>query len=206
VDLIEAGTRSGDRAAAAAALDSLAPVASAAGTPAALGWLALGRAMLADDDGATGGTAEAGYLLAIEHLGRSRHVPVSARARLLYGEWLRRAGRRRDAREQLRAAHEALTAMGAGPFAERAERELRATGETVRKRTLDARDELTAQEAQIALLAADGHTNPQIGAQLFLSPRTVEWHLRKVFTKLGISSRRELGPALPGPAQEAIPA
>ena len=117
---------------------------------------------------------------------------------LVYGEWLRRENRRVDAREQLRAAHELLTEIGMEVFAERARRELLATGETVRKRTVETLDELTPQEGEIARLAADGRTNPEIGAQLFLSPRTVEWHLRKVFTKLGISSRRQLRTALPG--------
>jgi DNA-binding NarL/FixJ family response regulator len=108
------------------------------------------------------------------------------------GQWLRREGRRVDARAQLRTAHEMLAGMGAEAFAERARRELLATGETVRKRTVETVSELTAQEASIARLARDGRTNPEIGAQLFLSARTVEWHLRKVFTKLGVSSRREL--------------
>ncbi len=116
---------------------------------------------------------------------------------LVYGEWLRRENRRVDAREQLRAAHEMLTDVGMEAFAERARRELLATGETVRKRTVETLDDLTPQEAQIGRLAADGFTNPEIGAQLFLSPRTVEWHLRKVFGKLGISSRRQLRTALP---------
>ena len=120
-----------------------------------------------------------------------------ARARLLYGEWLRRENRRVDGRDQLRTAHEMFADIGMDAFAERARRELLATGETVRKRTVDTRDQLTAQEAQIARLAVDGHTNPEIGAQLFISPRTVEWHLRKVFTKLGISSRKELSGVLP---------
>jgi DNA-binding NarL/FixJ family response regulator len=115
-----------------------------------------------------------------------------ARAELLYGEWLRRAGRRLDARQELRTAHEALTAMGAEAFAERARRELLATGETARKRTAETLDELTPQEAQIARLARDGRTNPEIGTELFISPRTVEYHLTKVFAKLGISSRKEL--------------
>jgi DNA-binding CsgD family transcriptional regulator len=127
-----------------------------------------------------------------------------ARTRLLYGEWLRRENRRVDGRDQLRTAHEMFADFGMEAFAERARRELLATGETVRKRTVDTRDQLTAQEAQIARLAVDGHTNPEIGAQLFISPRTVEWHLRKVFTKLGISSRKELG-ALPD-AVWAVPA
>jgi DNA-binding NarL/FixJ family response regulator len=120
-----------------------------------------------------------------------------ARAQLLYGEWLRREGRRVDARTQLRAAHEAFAAMGADAFAERARRELLATGETVRKRTVETSGELTAQEAHIARLAAEGLTNPEIGAALFISPRTVEWHLRKTFTKLGITTRRELRRVLP---------
>jgi DNA-binding CsgD family transcriptional regulator len=115
-----------------------------------------------------------------------------ARAQLLYGEWLRREGRRVDARAQLRAAHEALTAMGVEAFSDRARRELLATGETVRKRTAETSTSLTAQEAEIAGLVVDGLTNAEIGATLYLSPRTVEWHLRKVFMKLGISSRRQL--------------
>jgi DNA-binding CsgD family transcriptional regulator len=120
-----------------------------------------------------------------------------ARAHLLYGEWLRRENRRVDARQQLRGAYEMLTTMGIDGFAERARRELLATGETVRKRTVETINELTAQEAQIARLAGDGRTNPEIGAQLFISPRTVEWHLRNVFTKLGISFRKELRGARP---------
>jgi DNA-binding NarL/FixJ family response regulator len=118
------------------------------------------------------------------------------RAHLLYGEWLRRENRRGDAREQLRTAYEGFTAMGMGAFTERSRRELLATGETVRKRAAQTRYEFTAQEVQIARLAGDGLSNPEIGAQLFLSTRTVEWHLRKVFSKLGISSRRELRRAL----------
>ncbi len=121
-----------------------------------------------------------------------------ARSHLLYGEWLRRRGRRVDARVQLRTAFEMFSAMGINAFANRARHELLVTGETVRKRTVDTRDDITAQEAQIAHLAGDGRTNPEIGAQLFISPRTVEWHLRKVYTKLGISSRRELSVALAG--------
>jgi DNA-binding CsgD family transcriptional regulator len=118
--------------------------------------------------------------------------PALARAHLVYGEWLRREGRRVDAREQLRIAHRMYAEIGMNGFVERARRELMATGETVRKRGPETRDSLTAQEAQIARLAADGCTNSEIGAQLFISPRTVEWHLRKVFAKLGISSRKEL--------------
>ena len=115
-----------------------------------------------------------------------------ARAHLVYGEWLRRENRRLDAREQLRAAHGMFGRFGAAAFAERARRELQATGETVRRRTADTREVLTVQEAQVARLAAEGHTNPEIGARLFISPRTAEYHLRKVFTKLGVSSRRQL--------------
>ena len=116
-----------------------------------------------------------------------------ARARLVYGEWLRRENRRVDAREQLRAAHEVFSSSGADAFAERARRELQATGETARRRTVDTSDALTPQEAQIAMLARDGLSNPEIGAQLFLSPRTVQYHLHKVFQKLEITSRNQLG-------------
>ena len=129
-----------------------------------------------------------------------------ARAHLLYGEWLRREGRRVDAREQLRVAHDMFVTIGMDAFAERARRELAATGETVRKRTDEERNELTAQEEHIARLASDGLTNPEIGARLFISARTVEWHLRKVFTKLGISSRKGLHDALPTAHWAAAPA
>jgi DNA-binding NarL/FixJ family response regulator len=128
-----------------------------------------------------------------------------ARARLSYGEWLRRANRRVDAREQLRQAYDVFAAIGAGGFADRARRELLATGEKVRKRRDDTRDELTPQEAQIARLARDGRTNPEIGAELYISPRTVEWHLRQVYTKLGISSRKGLRAALRSPSPETTP-
>ena len=128
---------------------------------------------------------------------RSPIRPEAARAHLLYGEWLRRENRRVDARQHLRAAYEQLSAIGMEGFAERARNELAATGETVRQRTFDTFDELTPQELQIARLAADGRSNPQIGSQLFISARTVEWHLRKVFTKLNLSSRNELRDALP---------
>jgi DNA-binding NarL/FixJ family response regulator len=128
-----------------------------------------------------------------------------ARAHLLYGEWLRREGRRIDAREQVRRAHVMLSAMGAEAFAERARRELAATGETVRKRSVETRDRLTAQEAQIARLARDGLSNAEIGARLFISPRTVEYHLHKVFTKLGIRSRIQLDDALPSEPRLAQP-
>jgi DNA-binding NarL/FixJ family response regulator len=133
---------------------------------------------------------------AIERLGRAGTRPDLARAHLVYGEWLRRENRRLDAREQLRTAHDMFSEIGMPEFAERGRRELAATGETARKRTDETRDDLTAQETQIARLASEGLTNPQIGAQLFLSPRTVEWHLRRVYPKLGISSRKELRAAL----------
>src|SRR4029453_8314238 len=145
------------------------------------------------------------YREAIEHLGRTRLRPELARAHLLYGEWLRRENRRVDARAHLRAAHDQLASIGMQAFAERARRELLATGEKVRKRTAETRDELTDQERQIARLARDGLSNPEIGARLFLSPRTVEWHLRKVFAKLGIHSRRELSDVLPSPDPEPAP-
>jgi DNA-binding CsgD family transcriptional regulator len=153
-----------------------------------------------------GPDAELLYREAIDWLGRCRGAVALARAHLLYGEWLRRENRPGDARTQLRTAHQMLAASGAEAFTERARRELTATGETVRERTASARVELTAQERQIARRARDGNTNSEIGAELFLSPRTVEWHLRKVFTKLGISSRRELSSALAnldGPALRA---
>jgi ATP/maltotriose-dependent transcriptional regulator MalT len=191
-ELVEAGVRSGDRRAAAAGLEQLAAMARATGTDWALG-VAASRAALLHD----GTAAEDCYREAIDRLGSTRVRVELARARLLYGEWLRREGRRVDARTQLRTAHDAFAAMGADAFAERARRELLATGETVRKRTVETSGDLTAQEAQIARLAAQGLTNPEIGAALFLSPRTVEWHLRKTFPKLGITTRRELRRSLP---------
>ncbi|HTQ92838.1 MAG TPA: LuxR C-terminal-related transcriptional regulator, partial [Streptosporangiaceae bacterium] len=159
----------------------------AAGTPLALGLLARSRALLAADDG-----ADPFYQEAIGHLGQCRAVPQLARARLVYGEWLRRQRRRRDARGQLRTAHEMFTAMGAGAFAERARAELLATGERARQRTAQAENELTPQEAQIARLVTQGHSNRDIAAQLFLSPSTVDYHLRKVFRKTGVASRTQL--------------
>ena len=144
-----------------------------------------------------GKSAEHSYMEAIERLSRTQLRPDLARAQLLYGEWLRREGRRIDARHQLRAAYEMFAAMGAHAFTERARRELLATGEKVRKRELDTYNELTPQEEHIARLARDGRTNPEIGAELFITSRTVEWHLRKVFTKLGITSRKGLHDALP---------
>ena len=135
---------------------------------------------------------------AIERLGRSRVALELARAHLLYGEWLRRDRRRIDARDQLRQAKSMFVSMGAEAFAARAGRELLATGETARKRTVETRDELTAQELQIAQFARDGLSNAEIGARLFISPRTVEYHLHKVFTKLGITTREHLDRVLPG--------
>jgi DNA-binding CsgD family transcriptional regulator len=176
---------------AATALDTLTQRTGAARTDWALGIEARSRALLADGD-----DAEALYREAIAHLDRSRIVVHRVRAQLLYGEWLRRENRRVDAREQLRVAHEAFERMGADAFAERARRELLATGETVRKRSTETLSALTAQETQVARLAVEGCTNPEIGAQLFISPRTVEYHLRKVFTKLDIRSRKELPAAL----------
>jgi DNA-binding CsgD family transcriptional regulator len=143
-----------------------------------------------------GRAAEEGYREAIDRLGRTQLRPELARAHLLYGEWLRGENRRRDARAELRTAYDLFTTMGIEAFAERTRRELLATGDTVRKRTAETASELTAQEAHIARLAGDGRTNVEIGAQLFLSTRTVEWHLAKVYSKLGAGSRRELRPAL----------
>jgi DNA-binding CsgD family transcriptional regulator len=143
---------------------------------------------------------------AIERLGRTRIVVHAARAHLLYGEWLRREDWRVDAREQPRIAYEQLGRIGAAAFAERARRELVVTGETVRRRTADTREHLTAQEAQIGRLVAAGHTNPEIGAQLFISPRTVEYHVGKVFAKLDISSRKELSQVLPDADRGPAPA
>jgi DNA-binding CsgD family transcriptional regulator len=149
-----------------------------------------------------GETAERGYREAIVRLSRTRLRPDLARAHLLYGEWLRREHRRVDAREQLRLAHAMLSDIGMEAFAERARGELLATGQKVRKRTVETRDELTAQERQIARLARGGRSNTEIAAQLFVSWRTVEWHLRNVFIKLGIRSRYELAGALPASDSE----
>ena len=193
VELIVAGVRSGAADAASAALDRLSERTQASGTDWALGIEACSRALLSDR-----GDAEPIYREAVERLARSRGVVHLGRARLLYGEWLRRENRRVDAREQLRCAHEMFSGIGAEGFAERARRELVATGETTPKRTVETRDVLTPQEAQIARMASDRQTNPEIGAKLFISPRTVEYHLRKVFTKLNISSRKELRSALAG--------
>jgi len=187
-----AAATAGGQGIAAEVLQRLAEFTQAGGTDWGLGVEARCRALLS-----AGETAEILYREAIDRLGRTRLRPELARAHLLYGEWLRRENRRADAREQLRIAHEMLAAMGAEAFAGRARRELLAAGETVRQPTAEPASTLTAQEAHIARLAADGQSNAEIGAQMFLSGRTVEWHLRKIFTKLGIGSRRELRKAMP---------
>ena len=191
-DLIEAASRTGQTGLAADALGRLAEATSTAQSEWGQGIYARCRALLSD-----GQDAEDRYREAVDRLSRTRLRPELARAYLLYGEWLRREGRRTDARTQLHTAHEMFDAIGMQAFAERARRELLATGEHVRLRTLDRQGELTPQEAQIARLARAGLSNSEIGAQLFLSARTVEWHLSKVFTKLEISSRRQLQQALP---------
>jgi DNA-binding CsgD family transcriptional regulator/tetratricopeptide (TPR) repeat protein len=191
-ELAEAAVRSGHPDEAAGAVARLAELTGVGRTDFGLGIEARCRALVSPPE-----KAEPRYTEAIDRLGRTQLRPELARAHLLYGEWLRRENRRADARTQLRTAHDLLSAIGAAAFAERARRELMATGETVHRRAHGPASVLTAQEASIARLAADGCTNPEIGAQLFLSARTVEWHLRKVFSKLGISSRRELRRALP---------
>ncbi len=195
---VEAAARSGDTEVARHSLERLAETTQPAGTDYALGMEARSRALLSD-----GAAAEHLYRQAIVHLGRTTLRPELARAHLLYGEWLRREGRRIDARDQLRMAYDLFFAIGMEAFAERARRELLATGEHVRKRSVETQDQLTPQETQIARLAGDGRTNPEIGAQLFLSRRTVEWHLRKVFDKLQVRSRRELPAALMRPRRAA---
>jgi DNA-binding CsgD family transcriptional regulator len=196
VELIEAAVRDGRPDEAAAALLRLSERTQASGTEWALGIEARCRGLLNDD--------ESLYEESIERLARSRATFELARSRLLYGEWLRRESRRTDARELLRDAHESFSRMGAGAFAERARRELLATGETARRITPDTRDALTPQEVQVARLARDGHSNPEIGAQLFISPRTVEYHLHKVFRKLDVSSRKELRNAFADMAGQAV--
>jgi DNA-binding CsgD family transcriptional regulator len=188
VELIEAAVRGGHPDEAATALEQLGDHTRASGTEWALGIEARCRGLVSDD--------EPSYREAIERLSRSRAAVELARSRLVYGEWLRREHRRVDARDQLRAAYDMFSRMGAHAFAERASRELLATGETVRRVTADTPDALTPQEIQVARLARDGRTNPEIGAQLFISPRTVEYHLHKVFRKLGVSTRKELRGAL----------
>jgi DNA-binding CsgD family transcriptional regulator len=190
IELVEAAARTGRPDLATAAHAQVQEATTAGGTDWGLGIEARTHALLSDDD------ADRLYQVAIERLGRTRMRGDLARAHLLYGEWLRRGRRRLDARIQLRAAHELFTAVGAAAFADRAARELRATGETARKRTVQVSSELTAQEAQVARLAREGLSNPEIGARLFISPRTVQYHLHKVFSKLDISSRGELSVAL----------
>ncbi|HEU5392001.1 MAG TPA: AAA family ATPase [Streptosporangiaceae bacterium] len=192
-ELIEAASRTGQIQLAADALKRLADATSIGQTDWGQGIYARCRALLSD-----GLDAEDSYREATGRLGRTGFRPELARAHLLYGEWLRREGRRADARMQLRTAHEMFDTIGMRAFAERARRELRATGETARRRTASSHEQLTPQETQIAQLAQAGLSNPEIAAQLFLSPRTVEYHLAKVFTKLDITSRRQLRQALPG--------
>ena len=194
-ELIEAASRTGETRLAAGALERLAEATSAAQTDWGLGIHACSRALLS-----AGENAESSYREAIERLSRTRLRPVLARAHLVYGEWLRRERRRADARAQLRTAHDMFAAIGMEAFTGRARRELAATGETARPRAIEARDTLTPQEAQIASLARAGLSNPDIAARLFLSTRTVEYHLSKVFSKLQISSRHQLEQALPDDA------
>jgi DNA-binding CsgD family transcriptional regulator len=200
-ELVEAAVRSARPEIAAGALEPVMAATAPCNTDWGLGIQARCRALVSE-----GESAERLHREAIERLSRTRLRPEIARAHLLYGEWLRRENRRLDAREQLRSAHEMLVTIGMEGFAERARNELLATGEKVRKRTVETRDDLTAQERQIARLARDGLSNPEIGARLFLSPRTVEWHLRNVFIKLHIRSRRELANALPSSDSHLVPA
>jgi DNA-binding CsgD family transcriptional regulator len=186
-ELVEAAARTDSPEVASDALRQLGERTRASGTDWGLGIEARSRALLSE-----GEAAERLYREGIERVGRTRIRVELARAQLHYGEWLRRENRRVDAREQLRPAYDAFASMGAEGFAERARRELVATGEKARKRRDETRDQLTAQEEQIARLAGEGLSNPEIGAQLFISPRTVEYHLHKVFSKLGISSRNQL--------------
>jgi ATP/maltotriose-dependent transcriptional regulator MalT len=188
---VEAAARGGHPGHAAEALDRLRDATRDTDQLWGLGLEARSRAVLAESEDA--------FVEAVERLGRTRLRPDTARAHLVYGEWLRRQARRVDARTQLRAAYELFVAIGMEAFAERARRELLATGETVRKRASAPAPsaELTPQERQIAVLVRDGLSNPEVAARLFLSNRTVEWHLRKVFGKLSISSRRQLRDVLP---------
>jgi DNA-binding CsgD family transcriptional regulator len=203
VELIEAAVRSAVPERAADALQRLSDIARACGTDWALGAEARSRALVSDD-----AAAENLYREAIDRFGRARLRVDLARARLLYGEWLRRQRRRRDARDQLGSAYEIFDSIGAGAFAERARIELRATGGHTQQRTVETLEALTAQEALIARLASEGASNPEIATQLFISRATVAYHLRKVFIKLGVSSRSQLAlalPARPGAAPPVTP-
>ena len=200
-ELVEASCRAGRLDTAARAVGRIDGRTVPGGTDSERGILARCRALLSD-----GEAADRLFREALELLDNSRDALQLGRARLLYGEWLRRQSKRVDAREQLHVAYELFDRTGASGFAERARRELLATGETVRKRTVETRDDLTAQEAQIVRLAAEGHTNPEIGIHLFISPRTVEWHLRNVYRKLGISSRKGLRRTAPDRGRTAVSA
>jgi ATP/maltotriose-dependent transcriptional regulator MalT len=191
-ELVEAAARVGALEDASLALDRLSQRARVSGSDQALGLAARSQALMSE-----GESAEVRYREALSRLARTGGLFDLARAHLLYGEWLRRERRRVDAREQLRTAHQMFDEIGAEAFAERSRRELFATGGRARKRSVETLDELTAQEIQIARMARDGLSNPEIGERLFISARTVKYHLRKVFTKLGISSRHELGRTLP---------
>jgi ATP/maltotriose-dependent transcriptional regulator MalT len=193
-ELVEAAVRTGREQLAAETLAELCAMTSVIGTDWALGIEARSRALLSD-----GLNAEDLYRDAIQRLERTGARVELARARLLYGEWLRRSDRRLDARAQLHAAYDDFAAFGLEAFAERARSELAATGQRVRKQAPETHNRLTAQERLIAELARDGLSNPEIAARLYLSRRTVEWHLRKVYSKLGIRSRRELADSLPRP-------
>src|SRR4051794_20802183 len=199
-ELVEAAVRSSRPDVASAAFERVILATAPCETDWSLGIQARCRALVSE-----GESAERLHREAIERLSRTRLRPELVRAHLLYGEWLRREHRRVDAREPLRTAHDMLVAIGMEGFAERARKELQATGEKVRKRTVETRDDLTAQERQIARLAGEGLSNPEIGGQLFLSPRTIEWHLRNVFNKLGIHSRRDLSNVLPRGDSEMVP-
>ncbi len=201
VELVEAASRTGHTELLESALEWLSERSRATPSDWALGIEARIHALLSQGD-----AADRFYRESIDRLGRSRVRVELARAHLIYGEWLRRERRRVDARDQLRAAHEMFDAMRLNGFAERARRELLATGETARKRTIETRDDLTPQEALIARMARDGLSNPEIATRLFISPRTVKYHLRKVFTKLDIGSRVELAAALPDETEVAQPA
>jgi DNA-binding CsgD family transcriptional regulator len=201
VELIEAAARSGKVELGDDAFGRLSRTTAPGGTDWALGVEARSRALVSD-----GKSAEMSYRQAIEMLERTRVRVELARAHLVYGEWLRRERRRLDAREQLRTAHKLFTEFGMQAFAERTRVELEATGARARKRTPETRDDLTPQEAQISRLAAEGATNQEIAAQLFISPSTVDYHLRKAFRKLGVKSRHQLGRHVLEPGTRIEPA